>query len=92
MIIAEYVTSRDYAVRYYIGSDLIVFSLVGWVVGYICKIKVMLSCGKVQTFIQIVKSSPSCSYKRAALIYRDLNVVVVVVISLKIINPSFGNF
>ena len=34
VIIAEYVTSRDYAARYYIGSDLIVFSLVGWVVGY----------------------------------------------------------
>ena len=58
------------------------------------KIKAMLSCGKVQLYILITKESPSCSYKRAALIYRGPNlvvvvVVVVVVISLKIIKSCF---
>ena len=54
-------------------------------------INAMLSCDKVQLYIQITKESPSCSYKRAALIYRGLNVVVVVVvvISLKIIKSFF---
>ena len=72
----------------YLGFDLIVISLGDWDVGYArVKIKAMLSCDKVQLYIQITKESPSCSYKRAALIYRGPNlvvVVVVVVISLKI--------
>ena len=84
----NYYRILNYAARFHLGFDLIVISLLGWVVRYArIKIKAMLSCDKVQLYIQITKESPSCSYKRAALIYRGPNlvvVVVVVVISLKI--------
>ena len=56
----------------------------------------MLSCDKVQLYIQITKESPPCSYKRTLRLYIGVLILLLLLLLLsfhwKFETPNFGHF